>query len=82
VGLFALCLWCPGAIYCALFVQQAGIDLSLLTSALSLPEALEELDEPWVFETLLESVSQAMQAEVDKKEAEEKDATITTATAS
>jgi hypothetical protein len=32
-----------------------------------------EVDEPWEFNTLLQEVAQAMQADIDKKEADDKD---------
>jgi hypothetical protein len=51
--------------------QQVGIDLSLLTAVLCPVEALQEPDEPWEFDRLLQEVSQALQAEADAKEAEE-----------
>jgi hypothetical protein len=52
---------------------QQGIDLSLLTGALSAPEALEEPDEVWVFGRLLNALDQQLTR--DKEEAAAADAT-------
>jgi hypothetical protein len=51
---------------------QAGIDLGLLTNALSAPEALEEPDEVWAFSRLLNALDQQLTR--DKEEAAAADA--------
>jgi hypothetical protein len=37
---------------------------------------VQEADEPWEFDVLLQEVSQAMQADLDKQEADDKDPTF------
>jgi hypothetical protein len=51
---------------------QAGIDLGLLTNALSAPEELEEPDEVWAFSRLLNALDQQLTR--DKEEAAAADA--------
>lgn len=51
----------------------SGIDLTLLTSALSPAKALEEEDDEWEFDTLLQQVAQGMQADIDEAEEARKD---------
>jgi hypothetical protein len=46
--------------------RTAGIDLGLLTSALSPPDALLEVDEVWEFERLLGEAAREIDAEADK----------------
>jgi hypothetical protein len=48
-----------------------GIDLSLLTASLCPPEALEEADEVWEFDRLLQQLSQALTADAERREKEE-----------
>lgn len=50
-----------------------GVDVGLLTSLLVPAEGVAEVDEPWEFNSLLQEVAQAMQADIDKKEADDKD---------
>ena len=52
-----------------------NIDLSLLTSALCSPEILQENDEVWEFDRLLQSLSQQMTIDAEKKEGEEASST-------
>eukprot|EP01029_Cantina_marsupialis_P014625 TRINITY_DN32086_c0_g1_i1.p1 TRINITY_DN32086_c0_g1~~TRINITY_DN32086_c0_g1_i1.p1 ORF type:complete len:178 (+),score=62.34 TRINITY_DN32086_c0_g1_i1:93-626(+) len=53
--------------------ESDGIDLSLLTSMLCPPGSVLETDEPWKFDTLLQSVAQDIQLEKDRtKELHEK----------
>merc|ERR1711988_228668 len=47
-----------------------GLDLSLLTAALSPQSAVVEEDDTWEFDVLLQTVSQEMQAEKDEAENE------------
>lgn len=49
-----------------------GLDLSLLTSSLAPRDAVMEDDTTWEFDSLLQTVSQEMQAEVDALEDEAK----------
>ncbi len=48
------------------------IDLSLLTKALASKEAVQEADEHWEFESLLEQVAQEMTREREAAEAAKK----------
>lgn len=52
---------------------SGGVDLSLLTAALSPSDALQEEDTLWEFDTLLQRVAQAMQADLDKLADDEED---------
>jgi len=49
----------------------AGLDLSLLTSVMSPPDALKEPDEVWVYSNLLQKLSQEISNEEDKNEIED-----------
>jgi hypothetical protein len=49
-------------------VQQAGIDLGLLTATLCAAELLEEPDEVWDFDRILQEASQAATAEQEKRD--------------
>lgn len=51
---------------------QAGVDLSLLTAALSPPDALHEPDTPWQFDRVLQQLSQDLAKEQELREEEEK----------
>ena len=55
----------------ALHMVDHGIDLSLLTGCLSARGHVEEEDEIWEFNGLLTEISQELQKEADKQEAEE-----------
>ncbi len=57
----------------ALHMIDHGIDLSLLTGCLSARGHVEEEDTSWDFNGLLSDVSQELQKEVDKQEAEEEE---------
>jgi hypothetical protein len=46
----------------------ADVDLSLLMSALAPPEAVEEGDDEWVFDKLLQEVAQDMQSDRERRE--------------
>lgn len=59
--------------------RQAGVDLSLLTSALCPPQALEEPDQIWEFDRLLQQLSQQMTADAEKLEQEEAGGSATAA---
>lgn len=52
--------------------RAAGIDLSLLTSALYPAESLQEDDVVWEWERLLQEVSQTMRADAEKREIQAK----------
>lgn len=52
--------------------RHAGIDLSVLTSSLHPLETLEEPDEVWEFDSLLQELQQRMTAEGEKQEAEDR----------
>jgi hypothetical protein len=55
----------------ALHMVDHGIDLSLLTGCLSARAHVEEEDTSWDFNGLLTEVSQELQKEVDKQEADQ-----------
>lgn len=46
----------------------AGVDLTLLTTALSPANAVAEEDDEWEFDALLQSVAQDIQADIDADE--------------
>jgi hypothetical protein len=48
-----------------------GLDLSLLTSVMSPPEALKEPDEVWIYNKLLQQLSQDLAREEDKNDQED-----------
>ena len=48
-----------------------GLDLSLLTSVMSPPEALKEPDEVWIYHKLLQKLSQDLANEEDKNDLED-----------
>jgi hypothetical protein len=58
-------------------MQLAGIDLSLLTAVLCAPDALEEADEPWEFDRMLQKVAQELTAEQERRDAEDAAASAT-----
>jgi hypothetical protein len=49
---------------------QNGLDLSILTSCLSPQPLVQESDELWEFDSLLQFVSQELTADADAEEAE------------
>jgi len=53
--------------------QNVGINLGLLTSTLSPPHLLAEDDLPWEFDSLLQTVSQEIQIELDALEKAKED---------
>jgi len=57
----------------ALQTQNSGINLGLLTSTLSPPHLLTEDDLPWEFDSLLQTVSQEIQIELDAVEKSKED---------
>lgn len=54
-----------------------SMDLSLLTASLCSPELLIENDEVWEFDRLLQSLSQQMTADAEKKEGEDVSVNVT-----
>ena len=49
---------------------QNGLDLSILTSCLSPQPLVQESDELWEFDSLLQFVSQELTADADEEESE------------